>query len=100
MAIQREESGREGQTARRLRLLRKVEGFNSTEFATFLGLTGPQYSNYENGVALSKNAAIAMVKKIPGLTLDWLFLGREDGLSVGLLRRLQEAARTDQCNDP
>lgn len=54
-------------------------------------MTLPQLSNYENGVPLSRNAAIMLVRKVPGLTTDWLFLGREEGLSVDLRRRLRKA---------
>jgi hypothetical protein len=63
-----------------------------------MGLTLPQLSNFENGVPLSKNAAIGMAKRIPGLTTDWLFMGREEGLSVQLRQRLREAAEQSEGN--
>lgn len=88
----KETGGRESPGARRLRLLRMAEGGdNSSTWAKRMGMTLPQLSNYENGVPLSRNAAITMVKRVPGLTTDWLFLGREEGLSVDLRRRLREA---------
>lgn len=88
----KESGGRQSPTAKRLRLLRVAEGGdNSSRWAARMGLTLPQLSNFENGVPLSKVAAIAMATKVPGLTTDWLFMGREEGLSVDLRRRLQEA---------
>lgn len=88
----KESGGRESPGAKRLRLLRRAEGGdNSSTWAKRMGMTLPQLSNYENGVPLSKTAAITMAKRVPGLTTDWLFMGREEGLSVDLRRRLHEA---------
>jgi hypothetical protein len=56
-----------------------------------MGMTLPQLSNFENGVPLSRNAAILLATRVPGLTTDWLWLGRLEGLSVDLRRRLEEA---------
>lgn len=91
----KESGGRESPGAKRLRLLRMAEGGdNSSTWAIRMGMTLPQLSNYENGVPLSRNSAIKLVQRIPGLTTDWLFLGREEGLSVELRRRLRAAAET------
>jgi transcriptional regulator with XRE-family HTH domain len=95
----KESGGRASPGALRLRLLRKAEGGdNSSTWARRMGMTLPQLSNYENGVPLSRNAAIEMVKRIPGLTMDWLFMGRDGGLSVDLRRRLEAAAAEDEVN--
>ena len=37
---------------------------------------------------------VHLVLAIPGLTTDWLWLSREDGLSVRLQRELTEAKNT------
>ena len=37
---------------------------------------------------LSKEMALRIVRKFPGVTLDWLFLGRTEGLSAELARML------------
>lgn len=90
--MHRKLGGREDQGARRLRQLRKAEGGeSSTAWAKRMGMTLPQLSNYENGVPLSRNAAIVLVHRVPGLTTDWLFLGREEGLSFDLRQRLRAA---------
>jgi hypothetical protein len=56
-----------------------------------MSMTPAQYSNFENGYPLPRDAAISLVMLVPGLTTDWLFMGREAGLSVDLRRRLREA---------
>lgn len=91
---QKQAGGRDSPVAKRLRLLRIAEGGdNSTVWSRRVGMTLPQLSNYENGVMLSRDAAIRLATRVPGLTTDWLWLGREEGLSVDLRRRLQDAAK-------
>src|SRR4051812_27247175 len=98
-AMIRESGGRHSPGAKRLRLLRKAEGCdNSSAWARRMGLTLPQLSNFENGVPLSRNAAINMVRRVPGLTMDWLFLGREEGLSFDLRQRLRQAQESGASN--
>jgi hypothetical protein len=48
----------------------------------------------EHGAPLSKQLAFQLVRKISGLTLDWLFYGRIDGLSIELAHRLDVLPRT------
>jgi hypothetical protein len=87
-----ESGGRHSPIARRLRVLRKAEGdARPVVWAKRVGWSISKLSNYESGYPLSKNAAIGLAKLIPGLTTDWLFLGREQGLSVDLLRRIEAA---------
>lgn len=90
----REASGRDSEIAKRLRILREAEGEDSSSaWAERMGLTAQQYSNYENGHPLPRDPAIVLAREIPGLTTDWLFMGREEGLSFDLRRRLRAAAR-------
>lgn len=87
-----ETGGKHSPIARRLRVLRKAEGDpRPIVWSKRVGWSISQLSNYESGVPLSKKAAIGLATLIPGLTTDWLFLGREQGLSVDLLRRLESA---------
>jgi hypothetical protein len=80
-------------TARRLIALRFYAGCgdSQTRFAQKYGFTVKQWNNFERGSPLSKEAAIQLVRKFPGLTLDWLHLGKPDGLP-GTLRAELEAA--------
>jgi len=42
---------------------------------------------------LSKEVAILLVKKFPDVTLDWIYLGNENGLSVRRQREFAEAGK-------
>jgi transcriptional regulator with XRE-family HTH domain len=76
----------------RLRRLRELLGYKSqTDFVAYLGISLQRWNNIERGYQdLGKELAIMLVKKVPGLTLDWLLLGKADGLPLGLARRLGE----------
>lgn len=77
-----------GQSERLIRL-RKAYGYETTTaFAKFLDIAMTTYSGFENGAPLSRQAAFKIVKKIPGMTLDWLYFGKPDGLPFEVLRRL------------
>ncbi|WP_316196313.1 MULTISPECIES: helix-turn-helix transcriptional regulator [unclassified Bradyrhizobium] len=81
--------------AGRLRLLRKVvSGENQTAFAARIGIEPKRWNNFERGSPLSKEVAILLVQKFPDITLDWLFLGRSDGLTVKRQRELEEAGKS------
>jgi len=74
----------------RLRAIRKAQGFeHAKEFAEFLGVSVERYGNIEAGsYELSKKIAFRIVEKVPGMTLDWLFL---NGLNPSLHQRLEFA---------
>lgn len=94
------------QVARRLRVLRQVvAGENQTAFAARLGMEMKRWNNFERGFSLSKEIAFLIAQKIPGVTLDWLWLGNESGLPLKLQRELAEAekliqARSEAPPDP
>ena len=80
--------------AQRLSTLRRViSGESQTAFAARIGVEVKRWNNFERGLPLSKEIAITLVRKIPGLTLDWLYLGVESGLPIALQRELAEAAK-------
>ena len=82
------------QVARRLKVLRQVvAGENQTAFAARLGMEMKRWNNFERGYPLSKEIAFLIVQKVPGVTLDWLWLGNESGLPLKLQRELAEAER-------
>jgi hypothetical protein len=79
-------------TSVRLRAIRRVKGFaTAKQMADTLGVHLGRYLSHESTRPLSKEMAIAIVNKIPGLTLDYLFLGRTDGMPGVLARDLQAA---------
>ena len=88
-------SARAGETIpRRLRLLRLAENCNSAkEFAQKLGVSQSRYGNIEAGSSLSIQIAQSIIRVVPGCSLDWLYNGVENGLSVYLRERLRAAER-------
>lgn len=86
--MERAPIGRDSDTAQRARALRKALGFEtSIAFAAFLGVTNTRWNNVENGQPLGIDLALTVVQKT-GVTLDWLYLGAPEGLTVDLARRL------------
>ena len=73
----------------RLRIVEKFSGFRTAKaFAADLGISESRWSNMKAGLPLSYEVAEKIVRRYPGLTLDWLWLGRPDGLPVHLQQRL------------
>jgi hypothetical protein len=72
-------------------------GFNERgaqlAFANFLGVDRGRWNNVECGAPLSKEMALRIVRKFPGVTLDWLFLGRTDGLTAEMALALSEPSK-------
>lgn len=75
--------------AERLKRLRAALGFETnTAFAAFLDIGVQRYNPFENGAPLSREVAFRIVRKVPGMSLDWLYFGKADGLPLELVRRL------------
>ena len=87
-------SDKKNQTiGRRLRHLRQALNYrHGNTFAAFLGIPATRWNNLENGYPLSKEVAFLLVRKVSGLSLDWLYFGKTDGLSMRLGQRLGEFA--------
>lgn len=82
-------------TARRMAVLRHLkmgsdQGAKS-RFAQWLGVEVRRWNNYEHGWPVPRLVGHRLCQKFPGLTLDWLFMGRTDSLSVRLLEELEAA---------
>lgn len=89
----KETGGKNSGTAKRLRQLRRAEGFTmASAFADKIGITASRLSNFEAGMPLSIDAAKKIVAKVPGMSLDWLYFGREDALPLALRQRLNDGA--------
>ena len=66
----------ESKRARRLREAMRFNGRGGQQaFAEFLGVERSTWNNVECGAPLGKEMALRIVRKFPGVTLDWLFLG-------------------------
>jgi hypothetical protein len=79
-------------------LLREAMGYigrrSKSAFAEYIGIELQVWSNVEAGHPLSKNVAFLLVAKCPGMTLDWLFLGRTGGLTLHMFKRLEGVDRS------
>ena len=83
--------------SKRARRLREATGFNGRggqqKFAELLGVDRGRWSNVECGAPLSKEMALRIVRKFPGVTLDWLFLGRTEGLTAEMAFALSDSSK-------
>lgn len=85
--------------SQRLRWVRLAEGFdNSARFAARVGIGDTTYSQYENGIRLSRDAAEKIANRVPGLTTDYLIRGRLEGMPPELRLRI-EAARDKEASE-
>jgi transcriptional regulator with XRE-family HTH domain len=78
--------------SKRARRLREAMGFNGRggqqKFAELLGVERGRWNNVECGAPLGKEMAVRIVRKFPGVTLDWLILGKPEGLTVEMAHAL------------
>jgi hypothetical protein len=59
-----------------------------SRFAEYLGVSERQWSNTVQGLPLGLELAKIIVKKCPGVTLDWLCFGHIGGLTVRMVKIL------------
>jgi transcriptional regulator with XRE-family HTH domain len=77
---------------KRLKAIRLASGIERKEFVTRLGIGFADWNNYEDArMLLAPLSAAKLVDLLPGLTLDWIYLGRSSGLDADLHRRLAAA---------
>jgi transcriptional regulator with XRE-family HTH domain len=66
----------------RLRLLREiVSGENQSDFAQRLGIPFKRWSNYERGYPVPRETAFLLMRKFPGISVEWLWFGMTGNLS-------------------
>lgn len=84
--------------SQRLRWVRLAEGYeNSALFAARVAIGATTYSQYENGVRLSRDSAEKIANRVPGLTTDFLIRGREEGMPAELRRRIEKARERESA---
>lgn len=82
--------------ADRLARLELACGYDtSAGFAEYIGIERRRWYNFHNGMPLSRDVAFQLVQRVPGLSLDWLYFGKADGLPLELARRLGVFAPPD-----
>jgi hypothetical protein len=73
----------------RLKHLRETLGYPTPKaFSAALGIEFNRWNNIELKGPLSISVAMKVVNRFPGVTLDYLYFGKTDGLSVAMARRL------------
>lgn len=78
----------------RLRSLRYlIAGDNQSAFAAKLHIEPKRWNNLERYAPLSKDVAFKIVQTWPDITLDWLWRGRDEHLTVKRQRELDEAGK-------
>jgi hypothetical protein len=81
------------EVAARLRhLWRALEYPTSAAFAAAIGASPTRWNNIEISGSLSREIAFRIVQKFPGLTTDYLWLGRMDGMPLQRVRQLETPA--------
>jgi transcriptional regulator with XRE-family HTH domain len=76
----------------RLRLLREiVSGENQVDFAKRLGIPFKRWSNYERGYPVPRETAFLLMKKFPGLSVEWLWFGMTGNLSDFYIGKIKAA---------
>jgi DNA-binding XRE family transcriptional regulator len=86
----RETGGPESEVAQRLRMLREMKGISGPKFAEWLDVEYPRWNNWERGYPLPAPIALRLCRRFPGITLDWIYRGRLEGLTVDFASKLDD----------
>ncbi|MBT1154327.1 helix-turn-helix transcriptional regulator [Aminobacter anthyllidis] len=76
--------------AKRLVALREALGKNQTAFAALIEVSQPAMNNYERGIRRPDLDVAFRIQLRTGVTLDWIYLGKRDGLPGQLLELLPD----------
>lgn len=76
--------------ATRLKWHRKLEGLTQTEYAEKAGIKRSQLSNWELGIQSPSTVGARKLLRVYGLSMDFLFEGIDDALSLTLRRAWRE----------
>jgi hypothetical protein len=77
---------------KRLKAIRLTAGTDRKEFVGRIAVAIADWNSYEDArMLITAHVAAKVVDQIPGLTLDWIFLGRTNGLDPDLHAKLLAA---------
>jgi transcriptional regulator with XRE-family HTH domain len=71
-------------SGKRLLQLRRALGFSQNNWCKILGIKQPSLSNIESGRTSISVSHALVVHEQTGVTLDWIYLGLEQGLPAAL----------------
>ena len=77
---------------KRLRKARKALGLSQKELYDSLGVGASTWHNWESGKRLPDPLVMAQLRKVYGVTLDWVFAGETAGISRSLEQKMREGA--------
>lgn len=80
---------------RRLRYLRESQGLAQATIAERINVARTRWNNWEVGVGRIPVDAAAQLVQIYGVTLDWIYLGREAGMPYDLMRKIRGISDKD-----
>lgn len=84
-----QELGRKDESiADRLVALRATTGLDQKAFGKRCGIGKTTYNNYETGFSQPSIASAIRIVTAFNVTLDWLFLGRREGLTYGVATKI------------
>ncbi len=77
--------------ARRLVAIRTVKGFSATRLAVLVGATPQRWYTYENGRSTPPTDVLVKIKRLTGVTIDYILAGDVTGMPSELIIQLDEA---------
>ncbi len=82
-------------SAARARAIREYMGYKqgNTFARQVLHMEPTRWNNIEQGYPISKAIAFQLVRAVPGLTTDWVWFGKTDGLPLRLAQELEPLVR-------
>lgn len=75
---------------RRLEMLREALGLSSSQIADSLGIQRTYWSRFETGKRVVTEEVAALLCDRFGVTMDFLYLGRWNGLPLSLAERMRD----------
>lgn len=87
-------------TKRLVALRYAISGASQTAFAARIGIEVRRWNNFERGSPLSKEVAFLLVQKFPGVSLDWLYLGKIETLPLALREDIAAAEKATTSPEP
>lgn len=83
--------------AKRLIAIRTIKGWNATRFASLVGATPQRWYTYEGGRSTPPTDVLVKIKRLTGVTIDYILAGDVAGMSSDLIIELDRAMGDDEA---
>jgi transcriptional regulator with XRE-family HTH domain len=85
--------------SKRLRWLREAQDFNQAAIARQINVQRTRWNNWETAVGcIPVDVATLLVQKF-GVTLDWIYMGREAGMPYELMLKIRRMSEKETRED-